>query len=105
MPEVQIARTAEEFSQSLDLVKAKGLDKGFQKRVRELATLAVMHRAGSKGGRRSSRTRTRGVQTLSTRQIDVSSTEIRARLREGKSVRGFVPESVEDFIRARGLYR
>ncbi|HXU39657.1 MAG TPA: glycosyltransferase [Blastocatellia bacterium] len=37
MPEVQIARTAEEFSQSLDPVKAKGLDKGFQKRVRALA--------------------------------------------------------------------
>lgn len=37
IPEVHIARTAEEFSQSLDAVKAKGLDKGFQRRVRALA--------------------------------------------------------------------
>jgi nicotinate-nucleotide adenylyltransferase len=75
------------------------------KRVRELAALAVMYRAGSKGSPRSSRMKTKGVATLSTRQIDVSSTEIRDRLREGKSIRGFVPESVENFIRARGLYR
>src|SRR6266404_2252190 len=37
IPEVQIGRTAEEFSQSLDLVKARGLDKGYKKRVRALA--------------------------------------------------------------------
>jgi len=74
------------------------------KRVRELATVAVMRRVGSRGGRRSSPTKTKGVETLSTRQVDVSSTEIRKRLREGKSVRGFVPESVENFIRDRGLY-
>jgi nicotinate-nucleotide adenylyltransferase len=42
---------------------------------------------------------------LSTRRVDVSSTEIRERLRTGKSVKGFVPESVERFIDARGLYR
>jgi nicotinate-nucleotide adenylyltransferase len=75
------------------------------KRVRELATVAVMRRVGSKGSGRSSPTKTKGVETISTRQIDVSSTEIRKRLREGKSVRGFVPESVENFIRDRGLYR
>jgi len=43
--------------------------------------------------------------SLSTRRVDVSSTEIRQRLREKKSIRGFVPESVERFIEARGLYR
>ena len=31
--------------------------------------------------------------------------EIRQRLREKKSIRGFVPESVEQYIEARGLYR
>lgn len=37
IPDVQIARNAEEFSQSLDLVKARGLDKRYRKRVRALA--------------------------------------------------------------------
>jgi nicotinic acid mononucleotide adenylyltransferase len=35
----------------------------------------------------------------------VSSTEIRERLRTGKSIKGFVPESVERFIEDRALYR
>ena len=42
---------------------------------------------------------------LATRRVDVSSTEIRARLRSGQSIRGFVPEAVADFIRSAGLYR
>ena len=46
-----------------------------------------------------------GVTAVSTRRVDVSSTEIRDRLRAGKSIKGFVPESVERFIDARGLYR
>jgi len=37
--------------------------------------------------------------------VDVSSTEIRERRRAKKSIKGFVPESVERFIEARGLYR
>jgi nicotinate-nucleotide adenylyltransferase len=45
------------------------------------------------------------VRSVSTRRVDVSSTEIRERLRAGKSIKGFVPESVEQFIEARGLYR
>lgn len=39
------------------------------------------------------------------RRIDVSSTEIRERLREGKSIRWLVPQAVEDYINSRGLYR
>ena len=73
-------------------------------RVRELATLAVMRRSGSKSARQSPK-KSRGVETFSTRQVDVSSTEIRKRLRSGKSVRGFVTDGVEEFIRARGLYK
>ena len=42
---------------------------------------------------------------LSTRRIDVSSTEIRARLGAGRSIHGFVPESVAAYIAAHGLYR
>ena len=71
-------------------------------RIRELATLAVMRRSGSVS---SETAIADGVTTVSARRIDVSSTEIRDRLRAGKSIKGFVPESVERFIDARGLYR
>ena len=71
-------------------------------RIRELATLAVMRRGGreeaSTGG-------AKGVTFVSARRVDVSSTEIRERLRAGKSIKGFVPECVERFIEDRGLYR
>ena len=73
------------------------------KRIRELATLAVMQRSDSKGARADGPVN--GVITVSTRRVDVSSSEIRERLRAGKSIKGFVPESVERFIDARGLYR
>lgn len=42
---------------------------------------------------------------LATRRIDVSSTEIRDRLREGKPVRGFLTEAVARYIELNGLYR
>ncbi len=76
-------------------------------RIRELATLAVMYRARPGGVTRKSRPslKRKGVETLSTRQVDVSSTEIRQRLADGKSIRGFVPESVEKFIASRRLYK
>ena len=76
-------------------------------RIRELATLAVMHRArpGEGTGRSRPSSKRKGVETLSTRQVDVSSTEIRQRLKDGQSVKGFVPESVEKFIASRRLYQ
>jgi nicotinate-nucleotide adenylyltransferase len=37
--------------------------------------------------------------------IDVSSTDIRRRVAEGKSIRNLVPEPVRDYIAAHGLYR
>ncbi|SHK29196.1 nicotinate-nucleotide adenylyltransferase [Thermocrinis minervae] len=42
---------------------------------------------------------------LSIRRIDVSSTEIRNRIKRGLSIKWFVPEEVEDYIIKRGLYR
>jgi nicotinate-nucleotide adenylyltransferase len=36
---------------------------------------------------------------------DVSSTDIRRRVREGKSISGLVPPAVEQYIRRHGLYR
>lgn len=41
---------------------------------------------------------------LATRRVDVSSTEIRARVLDGKSLRGFVPEAVAAYIASTGLY-
>ena len=46
-----------------------------------------------------------GFRQLETRRIAVSSTEIRARIRAGQSIHGFVPPAVADYIAAKGLYR
>jgi nicotinate-nucleotide adenylyltransferase len=72
-------------------------------RIHELATLAVMRRSDPKGA--PVVPIAAGAIEVSARRVDVSSTEIRERLRAGKSIKGFVPESVERFIEARGLYR
>ncbi|RLJ70071.1 nicotinate-nucleotide adenylyltransferase [Hydrogenivirga caldilitoris] len=42
---------------------------------------------------------------LSVRRIDVSATEIRSRVREGKSIYCLVPDRVRRYIEERGLYR
>ncbi|HYU54485.1 MAG TPA: hypothetical protein VEK37_16145, partial [Gemmatimonadaceae bacterium] len=69
----------------------------------QLATVALMRRGGSSSSWLEDIPE--GVIEVTTRRIDVSSTEIRERLRTDKSIKGFVPESVERFIDARGLYR
>jgi nicotinate-nucleotide adenylyltransferase len=46
-----------------------------------------------------------GVRPLATRRVDISATEIRARVAEGQSIRGFVPDAVAAYIAAHGLYR
>lgn len=45
------------------------------------------------------------IRLLPGRRMDLSSTEIRARLREGKSVRYMLPERVLEYINENGLYR
>ncbi len=42
---------------------------------------------------------------LEVRRVDVSSTEIRERVRTGKSIRWLVPQEVEDYIIRKGLYK
>ncbi len=71
-------------------------------RIAELATIVVLERSGEApvlGGLPGT------WRPLATRRIDVSSTEIRRRVHEGKSIRGFVPDSVAGFIAAERLYR
>ena len=70
-------------------------------RVQELATLVVLRRDTDRvalpPGLRA--------RVLETRRIDISSTEVRARLRARHSIRGFVPEAVEAYLATTGLYR
>ena len=67
-------------------------------RIRELARLAVLTRGGETAPL------PRGVEAVTTRRIDVSSTEIRARVAAGLSIHGFVFDSVENFISTAKLY-
>jgi nicotinate-nucleotide adenylyltransferase len=46
-----------------------------------------------------------GMRIAATRRVDISSTEIRERVRAGKPVRAFVPEAVDRYIASNGLYR
>ncbi|MBL8995875.1 MAG: nicotinate (nicotinamide) nucleotide adenylyltransferase [Gemmatimonadales bacterium] len=45
------------------------------------------------------------VESLASRRIDISSTEIRARVGAGLPIRGFVPGSIAEYIARHGLYR
>jgi len=71
-------------------------------RIRELATLAVLRRHPQ--GERPAGLPA-GIVEASSRLVDLASSEIRKRVKAGESIRGFVPESVEDYIRSNGLYR
>lgn len=41
---------------------------------------------------------------ISTRRVDISSTEVRERVRSGLPIRGFVPDAVAGYIAQHGLY-
>jgi nicotinate-nucleotide adenylyltransferase len=71
-------------------------------RIRSLASLAVMARSGETV---PAERVTAGVQVLQTRRVDISSTELRARVAAGRTIRGFVPDAVADYIAERRLYR
>lgn len=73
-------------------------------RVLQLARPVVLERQGDRtplpdgldGG---------AITRLPTRRIDISSTEIRERVRNGKSIKGFVTDTVAAYITRCGLYR
>jgi len=71
-------------------------------RIRSLAQVAVMARSGESVPADSVKA---GVQVLQTRRVDISSTELRARVAAGRTIRGFVPDAVADHIAERRLYR
>jgi nicotinate-nucleotide adenylyltransferase len=43
--------------------------------------------------------------SITTRRVDVSSTEVRNRVRDGRPIRGFVPDAVAAYIESAALYR
>lgn len=60
--------------------------------VRNLARIEVFGRGGAEGAHAVPR-------------LDISSTEIRARVRRGRSIRYWVPDAVAEYIAAHRLYR
>ena len=79
--------------------------------VLRLATVAVAERAGLGAPPDEVRRALAGlegaerVELFEMPRVDVSASEIRARVREGRSVRYFVPLEVASYIAERGLYR
>jgi nicotinate-nucleotide adenylyltransferase len=73
-------------------------------RIAALSTVVVVRR-GEEGGPVESGAGSVAFQHLRTRRIDVSSTEVRARVRAGQSIHGFVPPAVAEYIVTAGLYR
>lgn len=71
-------------------------------RIRELATPGVLMR--DEGGSVRAFDAVAGMIAIGTRRVDISSSEIRERIRQGKPIRGFVAESVERYISAANLY-
>jgi len=71
-------------------------------RIQALASVAVLMRGEREvpeaGGRA-------GVTFLQSRRVDISSTELRARIFAGRTIRGFVPDDVADYIAEHRLYR
>ena len=77
-------------------------------RVMELATVVVLQRGGELETGDDEDPRAidlmKRLRRLATRRVDISSTEIRQRVRDGLSIRGFVPDAVAEFIAAKRLY-
>jgi nicotinate-nucleotide adenylyltransferase len=75
----------------------------------DLATLGVAERVGNARAQISAALDGLGaaerIRFFSMPRIDLSSTDIRARVRAGRSVRYLVPDDVARLIDARGLYR
>jgi len=86
------------------------LDRWHQPRkLIKLAAIAGIGRPGSETLDRAVLERVKSglanqIATISVPMIDISSTDIRSRVREGKSIKYLVPEPVEKYIKDHGLY-
>lgn len=74
-------------------------------RILALAQLVVLQRERESASALPAGLDAKTVLRLPTRRVDVSSTEIRERVRSGKSIRGFVTDSVAAHIARGGLYQ
>jgi nicotinate-nucleotide adenylyltransferase len=72
-------------------------------RIRALADVAVLVRGGEQASVAGDAAA--GVTLLQTRRVDISSTELRARVADGRTIRGFVPAAVADYIAEHRLYK
>jgi nicotinate-nucleotide adenylyltransferase len=68
--------------------------------VRRLATFIIVTRPGDRVPRKMPKDR-----IVKAPLLEISSSEIRERVRKGRSVRYLLPDSVERYIRRKGLYR
>jgi nicotinate-nucleotide adenylyltransferase len=75
------------------------------KRIVQLARPVILERAGEIPTALPPWLRAGSITHLPTRRVDVSSTEIRERVRQGKSIRGFVTDGVAAYIERHDLYR
>jgi len=73
--------------------------------VLALATLVVLQRADADPPQLPAAVDGAAIRRLNTRRIDVSSTEVRERVRQGKPIRGFVTDTVAAYIARHSLYR
>lgn len=74
-------------------------------RIAGLAEIVVLVRGDGTGGGGAPAIPAIPITRIATRRVDVSSTEVRARVRVGRPIRGFVTDAVADFIQSAGLYR
>ncbi len=71
--------------------------------ISRIARIAVMERGEARSLRRVT-TGADGMERVTTRRIDISSTEIRDRVAQGRPVRALLPEGVVQIIEQEGLY-
>jgi nicotinate-nucleotide adenylyltransferase len=94
LPELSLWRDVEDLVDRVEIVTAvrRGID--------PRAALAELE-----GRLGRDRTRRLAAGILTTPVVEISSSEIRARLGSGRSIRYMVPEPVREYIRRNGLYQ